>query len=129
MILVSFTLYTDNNVKAMLSGDIDLYREAVERQNTPDCVFIQRFTNDTPKYPAYREIRGRDKIIEYVGSLMVTSPDMVVTISGRKLHVFEDGSSYLVSKGTYSGVTIFPIIFTSMMIKRAFKYQSHWSSS
>lgn len=115
--------YADNNVAAWCSGDIDRYREVLERQNTPDCIWIQRHTNDTPQHPAYREIRGREKMIEFVAAMMEINPDMVMHLSNRKLHVCGDGSAYLVSKATYDAMTIFPIMFTAM-VKRTQKFLS-----
>lgn len=115
--------FSDNSIAAMLSGDINQYREVVERQHTSDCVWIQRHTNDTPEHPAYRELRGRDKMIEFVGALMDVNPDMVVHVSERKLHICEDGSSYLVSKGTYSAMNVSSLKFTNM-VKRTRKFLS-----
>lgn len=108
--------YQDNSVAAMLSGDLNRLRQVVEQQNTPDCIWIQRYNpKDSPNLPSTREIRGIDKIIEFTAAMQQANPDFHINISGRRLHIHEDGSGYLVSKMTYSGITIVPIAITNFL--------------
>lgn len=42
------------------------------------------------------------------------NPDFHFHISGRRLHIHEDGASYLVTKQTYRGISVVPIAMTNV---------------
>lgn len=107
--------YTDRLVNALCSGDIEKVRVVMERYHEPDCVYIQRFTNNTPDLPAYREIHGREQMLAFHKAFLASSPDCVVTVTDRQLNVYQDGSSYLVSKMNFSGAWLFRIFFSNII--------------
>lgn len=107
--------YTDRLVNALCSGDIEKVRVVMERYHEPDCVYIQRFTNNTPDLPAYREIHGREQMLAFYKAFLASSPDCVVKVTDRQLNVYQDGSSYLVSKMNFSGAWLFRIFFSNII--------------
>lgn len=107
--------YTDRLVNALCSGDIEKVRVVMERYHEPDCVYIQRFTNNTPDLPAYREIHGREQMLAFHKAFLASSPDCVVKVTDRQLNVYQDGSSYLVSKMNFSGAWLFRIFFSNII--------------
>eukprot|EP01033_Poteriospumella_lacustris_P014217 gene14217-10162_t len=107
--------YTDRLVNALCSGDIEKVRVVMERYHEPDCVYIQRFTNNTPDLPAYREIHGREQMLAFYKAFLASSPDCVVKVTDRQLNVYQDGSSYLVSKMNFSGAWLFRIFFSNIV--------------
>lgn len=109
--------YSDRLVNALCTGDIENVRAVMERYHDPNCVYIQRFTNNTPDLPGYREIHGREQMISFYRAFLASSPDCVVKVTDRQLNVYQDGSSYLVSKINFSGAWLFRIFFSNILRK------------
>jgi hypothetical protein len=95
--------YTDLTVKAIGLGDEKKIRNVFETHYSPDCIFVFRFTKDTPELPRLREIQGSKNMTNFVMSVIEICPDCIFNVIGRKLNVYKDGSSYLVAKLSVSG--------------------------
>lgn len=89
---------TDLTVAAIGLGDEKKIKEVFETYYTSDCVFIIRFTKDTPELPNHREVYGRQKMIDFIMNVIESCPDCVLKVVGRQLNIYKDGSSYLVAK-------------------------------
>lgn len=107
--------YVDNVAEAYNTGNINQLREVFERQYEPNCIFLQRYTKETPDVPAHREFHSRDHMLEYLSYFFEACPDGILVVTSRKLHIRQDGTSYLVAKLNFNAIWLFKVILRNVL--------------
>lgn len=107
--------FIDEVAEAYNTGDILKVREVFERHYEPDCVFIQRYTQGTPDVPPHREFHSREQMLQYLGLYLEACPDGVLVVTSRKLHIRQDGTSYLVANLNFDAIWLFNVLLRNVV--------------
>lgn len=107
--------FVDEVAEAYNTGDILKVREVFERHYEPDCVFIQRYTKGTPDVPPHREFHSREQMLQHLGLYLEACPDGVLVVTSRKLHIRQDGTSYLVANLNFDAIWLFNVLLRNVV--------------
>lgn len=107
--------FIDEVAEAYNTGDILKVREVFERHYESDCVFIQRYTQGTPDVPPHREFHSREQMLQYLGLYLEACPDGVLLVTSRKLHIRQDGTSYLVANLNFDAIWLFNVLLRNVV--------------
>lgn len=104
---------------------------SLERILTEFCgssiVMTSRFIGDAETYPVkngilYRELHGIQHIVHYLDALFEAVPDGLVKLLDTKVHMFQNGCSYIVGKFTFKGQKCFDMITLGDVCEKRLKH-------
>eukprot|EP01031_Cornospumella_fuschlensis_P026880 gene26880-32485_t len=90
-------------------------------------VMTSRFIGDADTYPLksgvlYRELHGVTHIAHYLDALFEAVPDGLVKLLDTKVHMFQNGCSYIVGKFTFKGQKCFDVITLGDVCEKRMKH-------